>query len=353
MMFNKTKIQLAGLFAAFLTTVIFCLVTGCKTTIEEKNLKRFEFGAPKMGTWWRIVLYATDKELAEKAANEAFKKIAELDDKFTDYYAESQLMQLCYKSGNGEVKVDDELYDIISKAIQISEKTDGAFDITAGPSIQLWRWSGRHNQLASKEKMDAALKLVGYKKIKLNPKNRSITLTDAGMRLDLGGIAKGYGADTALKILKKYGISRALVAASGDIAVGEPPPGKKGWKIEIGSGENKTNTLGITLVLKNKGVSTSGDVEQFIEINGIKYSHILNPKTGLGLTNRIQVTVIAECATKSDPLATACCVLGLEKGIQLIESDKNTAALFIAGDGTNKVIKPSTRFKQFIDSSLR
>ncbi|MGC8886057.1 MAG: FAD:protein FMN transferase [Verrucomicrobiia bacterium] len=338
---KKRLLRLATILLIVLSAI------GCKTTFEDKNLKRFEFGAPRMGTWWRIVLYAPDKESAEKAADEAFKKIAALDEKFTDYYAESQLMQLCYKSGKGNVKVDEELYDVISRAIKISEKTEGAFDITAGTCVQLWRWSGRHNRLPPEEKLNAALNLVGYKKIKLNPNNKTINLTVEGMRLDLGGIAKGYGADKALAILKKHGIKRALVAASGDIAAGDPPPGKSGWVIDIGSGEDKTNTLGIRLVLKNKGVSTSGDVEQYIEINGVKYSHILNPKTGLGLTNRIQVTVIADCATKSDPIATALCVLGLDKGMKLIESEKSLAALFIVADGTNKVIKTSSRFKNF------
>lgn len=329
-------------FVIILATAAAFLIS-CATRPQTAELKRYEFGAPCMGTWWKIILYATNETQAKLAVDEAFKKIKELDDKFTDYYAESELMQLCYKSGNGEVKVSDELYDIIEKSLKISKLTDGAFDITAGTVVQLWRWSGRHRQLPPKEKMERALSLVGYQNIKLNPRKKTITLAKEGMRLDLGGIAKGYAADKCLEILKKHGITSALVAASGDIAIGCPPPGKKGWRIDIGSGENQTNTLGLVLELKNCGISTSGDVEQYIEINGIRYSHILNPKTGLGLTNRIQATVIAENATLSDPLATSMCILGKEKGLKLIDKIKS-AALIITQDGTNLVVTKSSRF---------
>lgn len=333
-------------FAKIIASVIITIAVigfGCKTE-PSAQLQRYEFGEPYMGTWWRIVLYAPNQKVAETAAKAAFRKIKELDEKFSDYYAETELMQLCYKSGKGEVKVSEDLYDIIEKSIAISRKTEGAFDITAGQCVQLWRWSGRHNQLPSDEKLKNALKLVGYEKIKLNRKNRSVTLLMEGMRLDLGGIAKGYCADIALKILKEHGITKALVAASGDIAIGDPPPDKQGWIIDVGTGKDKTNTLGLKLCLKNAGISTSGDVEQYIEINGIRYSHILNPKTGLGLTNRIQVTVLSYNASISDPLATAACVLGLEKGSKMIESYKNTSALFIVQDGTNRTMKSTSRF---------
>ncbi len=326
-----------------LTIAFLITFYGCKTP-QETKLQRYEFGEPYMGTWWRIVLYAPNKELAETAVKAAFKRIAELDNKFSDYYAETELMQLCYKSGKGEVKVSEDLYDIIEKSISIAKKTDGAFDITTGPCVQLWRWSGRHNQFPPDEKFKAALKLVGYENVKLNRKNQTIVLLKEGMRLDLGGIAKGYCADIALNILREYGITKALVAASGDIAIGDPPPDKQGWIIDIGTGENKTNTFGLKLCLKNVGISTSGDVEQFIQINGIRYAHILNPKTGLGLTNRIQVTVLSYNASISDPLATAACVLGLEKGLKMIESYRKTSALFIIQNGTNRIIKASSRF---------
>src|SRR5262249_10573955 len=153
-------------------------------------------------------------------------------------------------------------------------------------------------------------------------------------RLDLGGIAKGYAADQALALLRSKGITRALVAASGDIAVGDPPPGQPGWKIgisDIGAvvADNQQSTINHQMVLHNGGISTSGDAEQFIEIGGVKYSHILDPTTGLGLTNRIQVSIVAPNATTTDGLATAVSVLGAERGLKLVDSLPRVGALIL------------------------
>src|SRR5207248_2156968 len=136
-------------------------------------------------------------------------------------------------------------------------------------------------------------------------------------------------ADQALKILNGRGIDRALVAASGDIAIGNPPPGQRGWKIGLAAMGTHASETVRTLVLRNAGVSTSGDTEQFIEIGGIRYSHIVNPATGLGLTERIQVSVIAPNATTTDGLATAVSVLGPKRGLALIDSLPHTAALIL------------------------
>ena len=174
----------------------------------------------------------------------------------------------------------------------------------------------------------------------MDSRNRTVTLLRPNMRLDLGGIAKGYAADAALKILKKRGMPRALVAASGDLAIGDPPPGEDGWKIGVTSIDTHGNESAESLVLRNAGVSTSGDTEQAIEINGVRYSHILDPATGLGLTNRIQVTIVAPNATTSDGLATACCILGEKKTLRLVNSWPGVSALILAkSDGkTRRVV---------------
>ena len=139
------------------------------------------------------------------------------------------------------------------------------------------------------------------------------------MRLDLGSIGKGYAADQALQILKGRGIDRALVAASGDIAIGNPPPGQRGWKIGIAAFGGATNSPARTLLLHNAGISTSGDTEQFIEINGVRYSHIVDPATGLGLTSRIQATIIGPDATTTDSLDTTVSLLGVKRGLALVD----------------------------------
>jgi thiamine biosynthesis lipoprotein len=166
------------------------------------------------------------------------------------------------------------------------------------------------------------------------------------MRLDLGSIGKGYAADAALRILKGRRIDRALVAASGDIAIGNPPPGQPGWKIGIAAFGGATNTPPRTLLLRNAGISTSGDTEQFIEINGVRYSHIVNPVTGLGMTQRIQATVIGPDATTTDSLDTTVSLLGVQRGLALIDSWRRTAALIVTKEDGQTHSFPSRRFRR-------
>jgi thiamine biosynthesis lipoprotein len=166
------------------------------------------------------------------------------------------------------------------------------------------------------------------------------------MQLDLGGIAKGYAADEALRLLKGRGMPRALVAASGDIAIGDPPPGQRGWKIAISGMDADAVSATPTLLLKNCGVSTSGDTEQFIEIDHVRYSHIVDPRTGLGLTNRIQATIIAPHTTASDSLATTVCVLGPKRGLALVNSLPRVAALVLTEENGTRQRLATKRFEK-------
>ena len=177
--------------------------------------------------------------------------------------------------------------------------------------------------------MIQALERTGYQNLKLNITDSTAELKKAGMLLDLGGIAKGYAADEALKSLKECGIQRALVALGGDIAVSDAPPGKDGWTIEIATNGFPGLAKPKPLLLRQAAVSTSGDAEQYVEIGGIRYSHIIDPRTGKALTGRSSVTVIAPTATESDGLATAISVLGPDRGLELVESAPGVAALMI------------------------
>src|SRR5262245_56163618 len=221
--------------------------------------ERFEFESKHMGTTFRIVLYAPDKDTAKKAADAAFGRVAELDAIMSDYKKDSELMLLCKKFATevGEpVKVGNDLFFVLQKAEELSKKSDGVFDVTVGPVVQLWRLARRTQQLPDPKEFAAAREKVGYKKMKLDAKNKTVQLTTPGMQLDLGGIAKGYAADEALKFLReKFGIKQALVAASGDITCGDPPPGKDGWVVDITP--IAKNQKPRTLKLANAAVSTS------------------------------------------------------------------------------------------------
>jgi thiamine biosynthesis lipoprotein len=214
------------------------------------------------------------------------------------------------------VAVSAELFAVLERSQRLAAASGGAFDVTAGPIVRLWREVRRTGQPPTDRDRADALRRTGYTKLELNPVHRTVTLRAAGMQFDLGGIAKGYAADEALAVLARLGLPHAMVAAGGDLALGDAPPGTAGWKVELAPfGRSASDAL--TVVVANAGVSTSGDVEQFVEIAGTRYSHVVDPRTALGLTAPIAVTIIAPEATLADGLATACSVLAAGADEQL------------------------------------
>jgi thiamine biosynthesis lipoprotein len=314
-------LQRGSLAACFITAVAargFC---------GDSGLTRFEFSEIRMATRFRIVLYAPDPATAGRAASAAFARIAALDNTMSDYQPSSELMRLAKKSGGSPVPVSEDLFRVLQAAQDLANRTDGAFDVTVGPVVRLWRRARRQHELPEPDRLQMARNLVGYKKLRLDPHARTAQLLVPGMVLDLGGIAKGFAADEALAVLKKAGIRSALIAGGGDIAVSNPPPGKTGWTIGIASFESPQKLPTRYLLLHDAAVSTSGDVEQHVEIGGKRYSHIIDPRTGQALAGRSSVTVVAPNGTASDTLATALSVLDPEKGLELIRSTPGTAAL--------------------------
>ncbi|MGO8927485.1 MAG: FAD:protein FMN transferase [Limisphaerales bacterium] len=331
-------------FFAFLAAVL--LLAGCGTAPPAKPLERFEFSHPAMGTLITITLYAPDLAGAKAGADAAFQRIDALEDIMSDYQADSELMRLCDQPFGTPVPVSAELFDVLQRAVKVSKLSDGAFDVTVGPYVRLWRFARKRKILPTPAEIAAAREAVGWEKLRLDARARTVTLLVPNMRLDLGSVGKGYAADAALRILKGRGIDRALVAASGDIAVGNPPPGQRGWKVGIAAFGGATNTPLRILLLHNAGISTSGDTEQFIEVNGVRYSHIVNPATGLGLTNRIQATIIGPDATTTDSLDTTVSLLGVQRGFALIDSWPRMAALIVTEENGRTHTFASRRFRQ-------
>ncbi|HET6204639.1 MAG TPA: FAD:protein FMN transferase [Planctomycetota bacterium] len=257
-----------------------------------------------MGSPCRIALYAPDEAAAKGGADAAFAEIAALDASMSDWKPDSELSRL---NGRGELEVSAPLFEVLESALRFAELSGGAFDPTVGPAVAVWR----EKRIPSEPERAAILERIGWRNLELAPSRRFVRLARPGMKVDLGGIAKGYAADRALAALRGRGIASAFVAVAGDIALGDPPPGEEGWRIGIaGAGKG-------TLLLRNRGVSTSGDLERFLEIGGERYSHIVDPRTGVGLRGRAAATVVAADATTSDALATALCVLGVREGIAL------------------------------------
>jgi thiamine biosynthesis lipoprotein len=308
-------------------------------------VERFEFMRPAMGTQFRITLFAANAEAARAAADTAFDRIDKLEEILSDYQADSELSLLREAPPGTALKVSEDLFAVLWQAREVSERTYGVFDVTAGPYTRLWRFSRKRKTLPSQSELAEARSAVGFEKLHLDATNRTVTLTVPGMRLDVGGIAKGYSADAALALLKDLGFPRALVAASGDIVAGDAPPGKKGWRVAI-SNMAGSNTLGQVLLLRHMAVSTSGDSEQSIEIEGARYSHILDMRTGLGLTNQVQATVVAPRATITDALATALRSLGAKQGMTVLRGFPRTSALIVEERNGRSVVTVSRGFRR-------
>jgi len=293
-------------------------------------LHRYEFEQPHMGTLFRLVLYAADDGAARRASGAAFERIAELDARLSDYRPDSELNRVVREAPYRPVAVGPDLFEVLDLSKAFSIRTGGAFDVTAGAVTHLWRRARRLSELPDGDELAAAAALSGYGLMHLDPAARTVRLERAGMRLDLGGIGKGYAADRALEALRSAGVSRALIAAGGDIAAGDPPPDAEGWDVAIAGRLDHP-----PLRLSQAAVSTSGDLEQWLEAGGVRYSHIVDPRTGRALTRRRLVSALARDATTSDMLATAASVLQDEEALRLAEGTPGAALLMgtIGADG--------------------
>jgi thiamine biosynthesis lipoprotein len=295
---------------------------------------RFVFEKAEMGLPFRITLYAHQPSLAKAAADAAFARIAELNAVFSDYDPDSELSRLSRTSGRGQaVPVGPDLWRVLEKSQQLAEKTQGAFDLTVGPLVNLWRRVRRKRELPSPALVEEMRARVGYKAVRLDPVARTAELAVADMRLDAGAIAKGYAVDEALAVLDRLGIHRALVGGSGDMAASDPPPGQEGWRIEVPAIDAPGAPPSQVVLLARRAIATSGDHFQYVEIDGVRYSHIVDPRTGVGLIGQSSVTVVAgNCAT-ADSLATAVSVLGPQKGLALVESTPGAAVHWVGREG--------------------
>ncbi len=301
--------------------------TYVSSPVLGSELERYEYQRPEMGMPFRIVLYALNQTSADAAAEAAFQRIKQLNDIMSDYDGESELSKLSRSSGNSrEVVVSEDLWFVLSRAQDLAKRSDGAFDITVGPFVTLWRRARRQHQLPDPARLAQARQAVGYQHVRLNPERHAVELLVPNMKLDLGGIAKGYAIGEALKTLRKSGVERALVEGGGDVAVSNPPPGKRGWRFELSS-LDVTNAPSVRfLSLENVAISTSGDLYQRLEIDGKRYSHIVDPHTGIGLTDHSLVNVIAPESITADSLTKVVSVLRPDRGLRFIEATPGVAA---------------------------
>jgi thiamine biosynthesis lipoprotein len=278
---------------------------------------RFSFSEQKMGSPLNIIFYAQDSVIANKQARACFNLVDSLNHIFSNYDSSSELTRINNNAGIAKNTASPLMWELLMKSKEAYIESNGAYNIAMGPLTQLWRIARRSKKFPTQLQIKKTLLLCDFNKIQLNELEHSIYLSAKRMQLDFGGIGKGYIAQKVVDFLNTQGIPESLVDAGGDIVLGNAPWDKKGWTVGVNQPEKADDLLPEKLQLHNLSVATSGDVYQFIEHNGKKYSHIIDPVTGYGVTSLRNVTVIANNGALADWLATACSILPINDAKKL------------------------------------
>ncbi|WZS10755.1 FAD:protein FMN transferase [Enterococcus faecium] len=353
MLVSSTNIKkYRALFSLITLGISFMVLTGCsnsanKTTTESsaatKILKDpYSDEQFLLGTYVRIRVYDEGKESALKPA---FDRVKELGDKITINQKGSEIDEVNEQAGIKPVKVSDDVYTLVKRAYEYSQDSQGGFDMAIGAITQLWRIGFDDARKPSQEEIDQALKLVDYHKIELNDKEKTVYLKEKGMIIDLGAIAKGYITDEVVKVLKKQGVTTAIVDLGGNVYVlGHSPRGEnQDWTVGIQDPNMARGSVLGSIKERNKTLVTSGIYERYLEVDGKKYHHLFDPKTGYPFDNDIaSVTIITDKSIDGDGLSTAVFSMGVKKGLEYVESELNngTEAIFVTKDDKVYVTDP-------------
>jgi thiamine biosynthesis lipoprotein len=328
-----------------ITVIVGCLIIATHFSCRPQRQVELESGYRLvMGTFARVVAVAKDADTAEKCIEAALAEIYKVDDLMSDYKGDSEISRLNRDGFKTAVRLSQSTYEVIQRSIRFSRLTDGAFDITVGPLVDLFRAAKDKQVLPNEDDIAHAKSKVGFEKLKLDDQNRTVQLTVDGMRLDLGGIAKGYAIDKAIEAMQSHGAVGGMVDIGGDIrCFGAPLKNKPHWTIGLQNPNVEQDTAEQELMLKlklaNGAVATSGDYQQFVVIEDKRRGHIIDRRTGTSAEGLSSVTIIADNATDADALATAVSVMGVEKGLALIEQLPGTEAIFITSQPENEIIK--------------
>jgi thiamine biosynthesis lipoprotein len=282
---------------------------------QDSPPARFEYTETVMGVTASFTLYAESEEAARSAARAAFDRLAQLDRVMSDDEG-SELSALVKRAAEGPVEVSDDLYRLLERSLEIAEATGGAFDPTAGTTVALWRTAGKTGRKPDAPALERAAGLTGRQLVKLDPVGRTVALAKRDMRLDLGGIGKGFAAQEAGRVLDEHGVRSWLVSAAGSVVAGDAPPDAPDWRVVVDSAASPDDP--VRLGVRRYAVTTSGDTGEFVEIDGVRYAKLVDPRTGLLVRNRSRVTVIARDGATADALASALGVLGADAGFAIL-----------------------------------
>jgi thiamine biosynthesis lipoprotein ApbE len=284
-----------------------------------------------MGTRATVTIYGMDDGLAEAAAKEALAEMHRIETVMSNWKEDSEISRLNRDSKGTPVKVSSEMLGLLLKAQKYSKFTAGAFDVTARPVVRLWGFQGGEARLPTESDIADALSRVGWRKMVIDKEDSTVALLE-GAEIDLAGIGKGYAVDRSVEILKSHRVASALVDLGGNMFAIGTPPGREAWSIGIRDPEDSKGVIG-KLLISDEGVATSGNYENFVVIDGKRYGHIVDPRTGSTVDHVLGVTVVARSATESDALSTALFVLGPEKSSDVHEIFPGTRAVFaLPGD---------------------
>lgn len=316
------------------------------TPLLQAQTRKFSYSEMKMGSAFNLIIVSADSNKANHLARKSYELVDSLNHIFSNYDSSSELSKINASAGLLPYKMSRAMLDLVQKSQYAYIQSKGAYDISIGPLSSLWRNARKAKLFPEASTVLATKKLVGLNQVKINKRLGTIFLPNANMQLDFGGIAKGYIAQWVINFLKANGIQQALVDAGGDIVMSGPPLNQQGWLIGVNLPETTDQLLNKKLQLSNCSVATSGDVYQFIEYKGVKYSHIINPLTGYGVTNLRNVTIIAKTGATADWLATACSILPIQEAKQLAISHQ--AALLITTLKNGKLVFEATpSFKNY------
>lgn len=291
--------------------------------IKAQELSRYTYAHYQMGTQFRIILYADTEAKAEELAEQAFARLDQLNQQLSDYLPESELNLLCRRAGeNGKVALSKDLWEVLRLSSELARKSGGAFDVSIGPLSHTWRKAFKQRSFPAPAIITNAKQKVNHRWIKVSRNEPFVKLRKPGMQLDLGGIAKGYAADKMAEVLKEGSCTQFLIDAGGDLLLGAPPPERTGWRVATAQRDQPPETL------SHCAVATSGDTYQYLEWEGKRYSHIIDPRTGYGIINQQQVTVVAANATLADGLASTLSVMGAGKSHRLLRKFPGSTATF-------------------------
>lgn len=323
-----------SLFLPRLSLVLLVLAaSACGAPSAPPPLERYTYRQIHMGMEARLVFYAPNDSTARRAARAGFERLAALDDALSNYRPTSALMQLSARAGQGPQPVPPDVLAVLQAANALTRATDGAFDVTVGPYARLWRQARQSGRLPPTDSLDAAARRTGWHRVRLDPIAGTVELLTPGMELDVGGIAKGYAIDEVAHVLRAHGVERSLIELGGDLRLGRPPPGRDGWRVALAHASAPAPD---TLTLHDVAVASSGDAEQFIEIDGTRYSHVIDPRTGQGVRHRLAATVVAPTGLAADGYATAVTLLDAEARAAFIATHPQAAFYVLRATPSSK-----------------